>query len=81
VKLQSPSVALYPSSTAAGGFTGELTGYRDKRDGSTEEVVIYFPSLSIHDLRCIGRSVIMALRNKRGGIQVKLDELRDEADS
>jgi hypothetical protein len=79
MKLSSPSVNLW-TSVAKGGFAGELIGYRTKRDGTEEEVVIDFPSLSLNDLRCLARSAIMAMRNKRGGIQARLDELRDEAD-
>jgi hypothetical protein len=78
VKLSSPTVRIW-SSSAAGGFSGELIGYRDKRDGSCEEVRIDFPALSIWELRCLGKSAIEAMRSKRTSIQTKLHELADEA--
>lgn len=78
MNLNSPEVHIW-SSTAAGGFSGEVVGYRTNRKGEEVEVAVNFPALSRHELRCIARTAMAALRAKRRQLQGDLDVLRDEA--
>jgi hypothetical protein len=69
--VESPYVQINVS--PFGNVDAKLTAYRTKVGGGVEEIILRFDDLDRHELACIGRSAVRALRELRR-IQDKLLE-------